>query len=466
MSSRPPRFLAAFDSATVMVMATAAYLRGEPFPALGNPPALKPLVKATRLLPTSWRQRAFIASGAAETVNPRRMSRIDVEEVSEWVTGRYPERRYPAVFVGSSSGALVHLCAALGVPWLPQTFLIPVRQRVHPDDPMAAMEAGIEPGKALLEANADIALHHMHDAVQDRMMIRVLTYFRYKRRTLGAAYERFLSERLAPGGEIVIVDCRADWGTTRIGPRHVYQHGAVGGATEEEFHHGSERVAEYLARHDSPVRRWSGPEPDERSPEAEWGFDDALSENVERFAAERGIKVRRLVIEGPMSLSPLVADLYRWWYGRRGMAADRLLLESFAIVAPWWALRTGSVPFWMTFNDEGSLAAAREYLDGGRAFDEIMLTLFQNGVDTVGQPTGDDWRALLSRARREGRPAGVDLDRFPHDLAQYARYDEAIAETPARHPLPGYLTIAELERFLGQAPSYEGAAFEGVATPV
>ena len=459
--AQPPKFLAAFDSATVMVMATAAYLNDEHFPALGNPAPMKAAVKATGLLPKRLRQKAFIAGGAMETVSPRRMGRTDVEEVSEWVTGEYPHRQYPAVAVGSSNGAMVNLYAALGMPWLPQTFLIPVRQRVHPDDPTTAMEEGIEPGRALLEANPDIALHHMHDAVQDRMMVRALTYFRYKRRTLGPAYERFLTENLAPGGDIVLVECGTDWGTTRIGPRHVYQHGAVGGATEDEFHHGSDRVEEYLAAHDSPVRRWDGPEPDGRSPEAEWGFGEALRDDVERFAREHGYRVRRLVFDEPMSLSPMVSDLYRWWYECRRIPSSRLFIQSFAIVEPWWSLRTGAVPFWMTFNDENSLAGARAYLDEGREFDEIRLTLFQNGVDTVGQPEGDDWRDLLSRARKQGTPAGVDLDRSPHDLPQLARYQEALATTPARYPMPGYLTLAELDEFLAEAGAYEGVEWTG-----
>jgi hypothetical protein len=461
----PPGFLAAFDSASTMLMATASALHGEPFEALGNPPALKPVVKATGLLPRAARQQAFIASGALETVSPRKMKRLDVEEASEWVVGEYPERRYPAVAIGSSNGAMVNLYAAMGMPWLPQTFLIPVRQRVHPDDPVGAMEAALGPGEDLVTANPDIQLHHMHDAVQDRMMVRALTYFRYKRRTLGRAYERFLRERLEPGGEIVVVECTADWGTTSLGERRVFQHGAVGGASEEEFHEGSERVESYLADHDSPVRRWDEPPVDGRSPEAEWGFAPALRDDIERFAGEHGYRVRRVVFDEPMSVSPMVADLYRWWYARRRIPSSRLFIQSFAIVEPWWSLRTGAVPFWMVFNDETSLAAAHAYLDGGRDFDEIVLALFQNGVQTVGQPDGDEWRDLLARARREGRTAGVDLDRSPFDLPQFATYEEALARTPARYPLPGYLAMADLEAFLAQADPYKGVEWLGPYGP-
>jgi len=452
----PPDFLAAFDSASTMLMSTSSALRGEPFVALGNPPALKPPVKGTSLLPHRAREAAFIASGALETVSERRMADLDLEEVSGWATGEYPERTYPAVAVGSSSGALVHLYAALGMPWLPQTFLVPVRQQVHPDDPSEALAKGREPGREFVEAHPDVQLHHMHDAAQDRLMVRALTYFRYKRLRLGRAYERFLREHLEPGGTILLAECRATWRTTRVGDRHVFQHGALGGATQEEFHLGGPRVAEYLARYDSPVRRWEGPQPDTETPEAEWGFADPLRDDVERFAAEHGYRVRRLEFDLPGSPSPLVADLYAWWYRRRRIPARRLVVSSFAVTEPYWTLRTGSVPYWMFFNEENSLAGLERYLDEREPPDDLLLALFQNGVETIGLPPVERWRAVLARARRSGRYAGTDLDDYPYDLAAYARYDERLQEWPARYPLPGHLTLDELDAFLDAHGTPEG----------
>jgi hypothetical protein len=459
----PPSFVADFDSATAMAEATAAYLRGEDWPALGNPRVLEAPVSHANLLPQKVREKVFILSGALETISPKRLGSVDLDEVGAWLAEEYPARRYPAVALGSSSGAGTYLHAALGSPWLPQTVLLPVRQQVHPDDPTTAMEKGEEAGRRLLEANPDWQLHHMHDANQDRLMVRALTYFRVKQRALGASTERFLVERLPPGGTILLMECTTSWRTTRVGERHVFQHGAVGGATEEEFHEGSDRVEDYLERYDSPVRRWDGPEPDTVSPEAEWGFEETLRDDVLRFARERRYRVRRIVFEGPDVLSPLVADLYRWWYRRRRMPANRLMVSSFAINDPTMALRTGSVPYWMRFNMQPSLDRLNAFLDDREPFDDIHLALFQHGVEAVGVTTADDWRALLGRARRRGTTLGADLDEFPRDFAHYARYGAAMRAIPARYPVPGPLSLGEFDEFLADHDPYPGVTIEDSA---
>jgi hypothetical protein len=82
---------------------------------------------------------------------------------------------------------------------------------------------------------------------------------------------------LEPGGILLQVECRRTWPTTRVDDRYYFQMGALGGATPEEFFHGSERVEAYLERYESHRRRWDPPAPDSETPEAEWGFIDASS---------------------------------------------------------------------------------------------------------------------------------------------------------------------------------------------
>lgn len=282
-------------------------------------------------------------------------------------------------------------------------------------------------------------------------MVRYMTYFRVKRRCLGQAYERFVRESLEPDGVIFLVDCRRTWPTTRVGERHVFQHGAVGGVTEEEFLHGGPRVASFLERQGSQRRRWDPPAPNCESPEAEWGFEPVLGEDIECFARRHGYRVRRIIFQEPEHLSPLVADLYRWWYRERGLVANRLLVESFILMEPWWALRIGAVPFWMTFNMESSAKWLEHYLDEREAFDYIHLMLFAHGVESIGLPPIGRWRDLLERARKQGNLVGVDEKAFPRDFAIFARYYTAIRKITARYPLPEPLSLDQLDYFIKQA---------------
>src|SRR5215208_1967688 len=286
-----------------MLRATAGFLRGEDFPVLGTVPRrLAPVMPAVgaavNALPGRMRELVYARSGAKEAIPPEKLGDVRAEDVARWTLDAYPKRRYPAAAMGSSNGALVHLWCALGIPWLPQTFLVPVRHPGIPvDEPREDMEWGRRHAPALLKANPDLQLHHMHDANQDRLMIQRMAYFRVKRLRLGEAYERFLDETLPSGSTIFLVECQRTWPTTGIGERHVFQHGAPGGATEEEFIRGSERVEDYLARYGSHRRRWDSPEPDGERPEAEWGFEPTLREDVEELARRRGYRLRRVLFE-------------------------------------------------------------------------------------------------------------------------------------------------------------------------
>jgi len=454
---KPARYVANFDSEAAMLRALGNYLRGEDFPMIGSMPrSVEPLMKAlvavVNVVPRRVREEVYTWSGRSEAVPPKKLDQVRAEDVSRWVVSHYPQRRYPAAVIGSSNGALVHLYCALGIPWLPQTFLIPVRRSgVHPDEPVEELEWGRELARVLLAANPELQLHHMFDPNQDRLMARRMAYFRVKRLRLGNTYGRFLEETLSEGATLFVAECALKWPTTRVGERYVFQFGALGGATPEEYLRGSVRVADYLARYGSHRRRWEPPEPDGESPEAEWGFEPALREDVERFAREKGYRVRRIVFEEPEDLSPLVAELHRWWYAGRGLPTNRLLVESFILMEPWWALRTGSVPFWMVFNTESSADRLERYLEVADPYDFIHLMLFSHGVDSVGLAPIERWRSEVRRARKHGGFVGVDERRFPRDFATFVRYHTDLKKIPTRYPLPEPLSLSWLDAILDRS---------------
>jgi hypothetical protein len=449
--------VAKFDSTTSMLLALARFLDGRDLRNLGLLPApLEPLAlavaSAINLLPQGMRVKAYQKAARLGAVDPGSLGDLDGERIARWFVSHYPKRRYPAVFVGASNGAALHLAAALGAPWLPQNSLVAVS---HPpldvDEPTAFLEWGRGPGRLLLAANPHLRLHHMADPAQDRPMLSEIAYFRLKRLRLGKAYERFLADRLAPGGTIFLVDCRLRWPTTEVGERHVFQFGGVGALTPEQYRQGGIEVAHFLGRQGSEKLSWDPPAADAEREEAEWGFVEELGADVERFAERRGFRVRRVVFDDPQDLSPLQAELYRWWYGRLGRPADLLLAQTFNLVQPYWALRTSSVPFWLTFNMKPDQAALEEYVRAHDGYRRSHLVVLSNAVEAPGLVQAAEWEQTLSDLTGDGGLLGTDENKYPRDFGTFVRHVRDLRRTiERRFPLPASLSLEEFDEFLSQ----------------
>ena len=122
----PEEVVASFDSATVLHAGLAAALRGAPFPHLGNGPAAAAAIRAGGRLPWPILRRLYTRIGASEGIDPRRLGDVDLAAVADgWPTATRGGATRPRS-IGSSNGALAHLAAAMQVPWLPGTVLVPV----------------------------------------------------------------------------------------------------------------------------------------------------------------------------------------------------------------------------------------------------------------------------------------------------------------------------------------------------
>lgn len=449
--------VADFDSASAMMRATSRALHFRDFPYLGAALSSAKYAPLVNFFPRQLRAWTYSVFGAMEATNEKTLNEMDCEEMAEAVTKHYPSAQYPIVAIGSSCGALTHIYGSGGIPWLPQTLLMAVHRprkaaiRDGQLDMTMEMKWGEKIAKRFLERNPDIQLHHMADANQDQLMVERMAYFRLKRRALGKHYSKFLMSNLCKGGTILIVDCKASWNVVKISDRHYFQPGAVGGLTADEYVTGTEQTAKFIASQTSIFRKiwngvrgvpsrkdWNSPTPTGTGPEAEWGFEESLGVDVEKFAKKNGFHVQRLVCDYAEDLSPLVSDYYQQWYKSMNHIPKQLLVENFVMIEPYWSVRLGLVPFWGLFPVQRSAAALRRYMQScekrGIKYTNGYLMLFCSGVDSVGFANIEDWRNSIAIP---SKLLGVDESKFPADFGYPAKFNKDIKNlTKTINPIP------------------------------
>src|SRR3546814_17670758 len=100
--------IAGFDSASAFLRATAKYLHGEDFPALGLNPATAKVAPLANLLPQRLREIVYTYGGLPEAAAPDDLGKVRSEAIAAWACGQYPRQRFPAAMIGSRSvGRLV-----------------------------------------------------------------------------------------------------------------------------------------------------------------------------------------------------------------------------------------------------------------------------------------------------------------------------------------------------------------------
>ncbi|WP_147104434.1 hypothetical protein [Nesterenkonia populi] len=464
------RLVTDFESSINAVRAVSGFLEGEGHAAMGTGPSSEGLAGVAASLPEGARAKAFEWAGRAEALSPTKLGDIRADTIDQWVVDQYSKddaegrpQQFPVIVVGAVSGAAFFLSAALGAPYLPQTTLVSLADGdTHPDDIAGAMEAWAPAARQIAAQNPRVTVHHMHDPAQDRPMMQQAAFFRLKRQELGPVYEQFIRTHLAPDGVLLTLESTRTWRATETGQRSYFQFGCLGGLPEEEYTAGSERVAEFLADQGSERRSWSPPEPTTRTPDGEWGTAPALTEDVDRFAQQAGLRRRRLYTNEPQDSSAFVAELYRDWYDRLGDGGHRMLAQMYTHVDPYWTLATRSVPFWNRFHKQPSFDVFSEYLETAEPYREIFVSLFAHGVRSPALVSPEEWERLAAEHVQErAEVIGVDWDAYPMDTGAPFRYQEAMKKIAEHRDIPDPLSIEEVDAFAEQY----GILTEGPSLP-
>lgn len=414
MSLDPKDVVASFDSASVLHAATVAALERRMFGHLGQSQLTGTAVRGLGHLPWPLVKAVYARFGASEGIDPARLGEVDMQRVAASFADAYPRADYPALFIGSSNGALMELAAAMQAPWLPGTLLVPVRHSGKADRPDQAFEFGRTVGPALSNANPDIVLHQMHDSTQDELMVARMAYFRTKWTRLPRAYRRFLETRLHDRAPIFLVNDESMWKVTRVGERHVFQSGGRGGLTADE----------YLALPNTPAA-------DEVSSEAEWGADPSFSAAVREWAASHGHPVLEIRVDGPQEAAHPVALLLRQWTWDRGGSADRLLVPSFVLGDAWRTIDLGLVPFWTYFGVQSAVDSLRFHLAHSEPYHQVNVLIFQHGAESPGVAYPADYERAVREAGSSPRMIALRTDISPRDIGSMGRYNSVLSREPS-----------------------------------
>ena len=415
-----------FDSGTRVVREVAEALTGEGSSILECYPwgsrtflGLVGLFPAkTRIRLIEWGMRLSVGHEAKEA------GRLDVDSLPQWCVDQYPQgdRQYEAIVIGSPNGAVAHLAALLGAPFLTTSFGLTFRHpTIDADDYLAYLESSGEIVDSILAANEGTGFELIahYDPLHDRSLVRYVDFIRVKLRELPACYREFIDRHLAPGGSLILIDCAFAWPQYELQARAYVQVGGLGGIPAETF-----------------LQRWPLELPLQARRESEWGCPEDFVLSAVGFAADRGIETVEISFDHPWSYSLLAHNAY---LACDGVRSRSLVIDCFNHLNPRTNVETGIPALWLPFNTVEGLSFVESALSG-KTFDRVYFAILPSFADSPDTAPLESWIDLLSRYG-DVELVGVDPDRFPADPLAPFRFVGRMTELRDTHRLDRSLRL-------------------------
>jgi len=430
----------------------AAALRGEFLPAydtgwfLGRAAQL-----LSRLGPdlNAWLvNRVLSTGGTAHEV----ADRITTAHLARHALSFYEglEGPYEALILGAPNGGVAHLATALHVPFLSQHFLTSFRDHKHADDIETYQAHGTALAQRVLARNPDVAIINHYDPLHDRFLVRWVNHIRYKLLDLPQTYQRAIRRWLVPGGTIILVDCQYPWRQYRVGERHTFQVGGLGGVSDEEFLTGRPEIAAMQRREGSPFagrsrRGWRLDLPLETQPESEWGTLAEFRQACQSFAEANGYRFLSLTGDSPEYYSTVAFQAHQAVLRKEGREPQGTFVDCFTQVNPLAMRLSSLLPLWLPFNCTDSLSFLKRMvplLPKGGPVLFALVPNFSRSFDTV---KVDAWLEAMSGF--EVHLLGINPRHYPADLAALFRFTPAVERWCASHraPVQARLSLDELQ---------------------
>jgi hypothetical protein len=273
------------------------------------------------------------------------------------------EETFSTVVMGAGlGGATSFLSLALSAPFLPQSFVISIKNGSYKDDADEYLQRSLL--SALQIANSDprlMTIQHF-DPIHDGWLTKFVNHLRFKLVDLPDQYIKFIRERIKPGGTVVYLESAAEWLRYRLGERSVFQIGGWGDIQAGEFLDGSPRLTDLAKGTGQKLAGWrlKADWPLEIGPESEWGSESGLADAIENFCRRDGFEFIKIHFPHPNDFSRLAFEASRQMLNNDGREPAGTLIECFSQFDSFSALKSGLLPLWLIFNTTDSARFLKE----------------------------------------------------------------------------------------------------------
>ena len=353
---------------------------------------------------------------------------------------------FPVITVGAAlGGATTYLSLALGGPFLPQTFVITIKQGSVTGNVNEYLHRSLDTALRIADKEPGLMTIQHYDPVHDAWLTRFINHLRFKLIDLPQAYAEFIKSKLVKGGAIVYLEGGASWLRYRVGPRSVFQVGGWGGISAEEFLSSSDRVRRYAHSAGLTLTDWRlNDYPLESGPESEWGSEPGLDSVLEEFCEREGYRFVRISLPHPNDFSRLAFNTAKALLQKEHRLPAGVQVEMFSQFDATAALQAGLLPLWLIFNTEDSLnhliEMRKEFPDGKPVFFSPLAT-FSITPDLV---PWKKWEAALQGI--EWINIGTRANHYPADSRALVKWAEPLRKWVRlnSNPITSHLSVDEL----------------------
>lgn len=305
-----------------------------------------------------------LPSTVAEWIIPRAnssnsLSIQDVENLttSDLVNGRlkdYDENyeKYPSITMGiGMGGTTAHLALALGGPFLPQAFVLTLKNGTKNGDVNAYNKLSLDIAKKITHRNPDLMSIQHYDPVHDGWLVKRVNHLRLKLIDLPEQYKTFIKEKLVPGGDVVYLEGRAKWKRFRTGENNVFQVGGWGDISDEAFIFGNDQLDVFAKKEKLDFSHWMlDGFPLEEGPESEWGSEKGLGEALQKFCEKEGFNFIKISYQDPNNFSKLAFFTKKKILEKANLETSGVVVEMFSQFDTSIVDHSRLLPLWLIFN--------------------------------------------------------------------------------------------------------------------